>query len=83
MAVPQLYLGFPSSAGEPPKQLKGFKQVPIKAGASTTVTFPLDARALSIWDVGTHDWAVQKGAFTAMVGVSSRDIRLNATFTSA
>ena len=78
--VPQLYLGFPASAGEPPKQLKGFTQVSLEAGASTTVTFPLDNRSLSIWDVAKAGWAVQEGAFTAMVGTSSRDIRANATF---
>jgi beta-glucosidase len=78
--VVQLYLGFPSNAGEPPKQLKGFKQVSVKQGESMKVTLPLDARALSIWDVGSHSWQVQHGTFTAMVGASSRDIRLTDTF---
>merc|ERR1719473_1511603 len=42
--VPQLYLGFPASAQEPPKQLKGFQKVTLKAGASETVTFELTDR---------------------------------------
>lgn len=79
--VAQLYLGFPSEAGEPPKQLKGFHAATLAAGVAAEVAFPLDARAVSICDVGTHGWAVQKGAFTAYVGANSRDIRLTGAFT--
>lgn len=35
--VPQLYLGFPASADEPPKVLKGFTTVRLAAGKSTEV----------------------------------------------
>uniref|UniRef100_A0A7S1CC37 Probable beta-glucosidase G n=1 Tax=Bicosoecida sp. CB-2014 TaxID=1486930 RepID=A0A7S1CC37_9STRA len=80
-ATPQLYLGFPSSAGEPPKQLKGFSKVDVKAGASATVTMPLNDRSFSIWDTASHSWAVQHGDFSVMVGASSRDIRLTGTLT--
>ena len=65
------------AAGEPPLQLKGFSKTPVLApGASTTVTFHLTARSLSIWDVSTHAWAKQSGKFIVHVGASSRDIRL-------
>ena len=74
--VAQLYLGFPASAGEPPKQLKGFEKVQLKAGETRTVTFPLDDRAVSVWDVQKHAWSTVSGDFSVMVGASSRDIRL-------
>ena len=77
--VVQLYLGFPEAAGEPPKVLKGFQLVSLKAGAAVEVTLPLNERALSIWDVAVHAWRVPAGEFTAMVGASSCNIRLNAT----
>ena len=80
--VPQLYLGFPPSAGEPPKQLKAFDQVPLEPGAHTLVNFELGDRDISIWDVKSHGWAPQKGVFKVMVGASSRDIRLNGEFTA-
>ena len=48
--IAQLYLGFPASAGEPPKQLKGFEKVQLKAGETRTVTFPLNDRAVSVWE---------------------------------
>jgi len=77
--VPQLYLGFPTQAGEPPKQLKGFRNMKIGAGKSVHVTFPLVPRSFSTWSVDVHDWQVQKGLFQVMVGANSRDIRLHDT----
>ena len=78
--VVQLYLRFPERAQEPPKILKNFEVVPLKAGMSSTVTLPLSERDISIWNVSTHTWMVVRGEFIAMVGASSCDIRLNATF---
>jgi beta-glucosidase len=80
--VPQLYLGFPSSAGEPPKQLKGFKQVMLKPQESVQVSFELDDRSISIWDATAHKWATQSGTFDVYVGSSSRDVRIHGTFTA-
>ena len=71
--VAQLYLAFPASAGEPPHQLKGFEKVSLKAGAKQTVTFALDDRATSTWDVSAHAWAEVRGEFGVAVGASSRD----------
>ena len=79
--VAQLYLGFPATAGEPPKQLKGFSKVQLAAGASQAVTFALDDRSISIWDVGKHAWAKVPGQFSVMVGSSSEDIRATGSFT--
>ncbi|EDQ89527.1 uncharacterized protein MONBRDRAFT_32335 [Monosiga brevicollis MX1] len=78
--VAQLYLGFPSSAGEPPRQLKGFEKVVLAPGAKTTVTFDLRPRDLSIWDVKQHAWSPVSGTFEVAVGASSRDIRQTSSF---
>jgi len=72
-AAPQLYLTFPAAAGEPPFQLKGFTSIPMPPGTFVNVTFPLDLRSRSIWDVETHSWAEVKGTFGVTVGFSSRD----------
>ena len=79
--IPQLYLGFPSSAGEPPKQLKGFKVVTLASKASQEVAFTLNDRSISIWDVAARKWSPQKGTFQVYVGASSRDIKLTGSFT--
>lgn len=77
--VPQLYLGFPAAAEEPPKQLKAFTKVQLAVGAVQTVVFTLTPRALSVWDEVGHKWALVEGTFGVFVGSSSRDIRLTST----
>ncbi|KAJ7627784.1 glycoside hydrolase family 3 protein [Mycena polygramma] len=77
---PQLYLGFPPSAGEPPKVLRGFDEVPLAAGASQEVVMSVGEREMSIWDTPSQSWVRPSGTFTVFVGASSRDIRLNGSF---
>ncbi len=79
--VAQLYLGFPSSAGEPPQVLRGFRKITLAAGATQTVTFNLTPEELSYWNTSSASWVVPSGSFTARVGSSSRDIRLTGSFT--
>jgi beta-glucosidase len=80
--VPQMYLGFPASAGEPPLQLKGFTKLQLTAGQTTTVTFTVQDRDLSIWDVTEYAFVPQSGIFEINVGASSEDIRLYGTLTN-
>lgn len=77
--IPQLYLGFPSAAGEPPQLLRGFEKVMLAPGEARTVTFPLDSGSLSVWDASVHGWVPVQGTFRVNVGASSRDIRLTGT----
>lgn len=80
--IPQLYIGFPAVAGEPPKVLRGFNKVMIQPAAKTTVSFEVNiVKELSIWDTAINQWSVVGGTFTAYVGASSRDIRLQGPFT--
>jgi beta-glucosidase len=79
--VVQLYVGFPSAAAEPPKLLKGFEKLRLGAGDATTAFFPLDAEALSVWDVTAQAWRLVRGTYTIYAAASSRDIRLTATMT--
>ncbi|CAE6388504.1 unnamed protein product [Rhizoctonia solani] len=78
--IAQLYLGFPASAGEPPKNLRGFEEVPLAVGASSTVTINLSTRELSVWDTPSRSWKRPSGTFTVYVGSSHSDIRLQGTF---
>ncbi|KAG8691629.1 hypothetical protein FRC11_014381 [Ceratobasidium sp. 423] len=78
--IAQLYLGFPASAGEPPKNLRGFEEVPLAVGASSTVTISLSIRELSVWDTPSQSWKRPTGTFTVYVGSSHSDIRLQGTF---
>jgi beta-glucosidase len=76
--VAQLYIGAPTAnqVHEPPKQLRGFAKVLLDPGQTAHVSLPVDARAVSYWNVGSHGWAVEPGCHPVLVGSSSRDIRL-------
>lgn len=80
--IAQLYLGFPASADEPPKVLRGFTDLENMApNQSFEASFTLVPRDMSIWDVDNYQWSLVSGEFTVYVGASSRDIRLQNTFT--
>lgn len=83
-AVPQLYLGIPSPAGDdvtPVKALRGFDKIMLDCGESKTVTFDLARRDISHWDVVTQQWTIGSGAVQVMAGFSSRDIKATGSFT--
>ncbi|KAJ4363052.1 hypothetical protein N0V83_010170 [Neocucurbitaria cava] len=82
-AVPQLYVGLPSSApaGTPIRQLRGFEKVYLEQGESQTVGFELMRRDLSYWDVVSQQWLIPEGEFTIWVGFSSRDLKVQDSFT--
>jgi beta-glucosidase len=67
--VAQAYLSFPRSAGEPPRQLKGYEKVTLGPGAGTVVSFRLDPAELAT-----------RGRYTLFVGSSSRDLPERASF---
>lgn len=71
-AVPQLYLAFPASAGEPPQVLRGFAKVRLNPGEKQTISLPLSQADVSIWDVATHQWAAVSGEFTVVLSEHSR-----------
>jgi beta-glucosidase len=77
----QLYIAYPSSAGEPPKQLRGFEKVSINVGESVSVNFDITRKDLSFWDVVGQNWVLGRGVYGVLVGRSSRDIKLQQTFT--
>jgi len=78
--VPQLYVGFPSAAGEPPKRLVAFDKVTLAPGQSKRVVLTIDPTAsnhpLSIWNSTGQRWVTLNGQYRVYVGNSSADISL-------
>jgi beta-glucosidase len=74
--VAQLYVQMPDGLNEPPRQLKGFEKVLLKPGESRVVTLPLPVSLLEVYDEGAGAWRLYGGKYSALVGASSRDIRL-------
>ena len=79
--VVQVYISAPASAGEPPKQLKGFLKVSLNPGQTKHVTITLQDRAFSIWSTSAGKWTPVSGVHTVLVGDSSRNTPLKATVT--
>lgn len=78
--VVQLYLGFPVEASEPPQQLKGFQKVNLQPGETKNISFVLTIPDYLFWSAGMGEWVNYHGAYTIMVGSSSRDIRQRGSF---
>lgn len=52
--IPQVYLAYPISADEPKQVLRGFDEVPLDIGASSTVTIIIsqrEMRYLSVYNI--------------------------------
>jgi beta-glucosidase len=79
--VVQVYVAAPPSAGEPPRQLKGFAKVMLAPGQTRRVTIPLQDRAFSVWSTTAKTWTPVTGTHTVLVGDSSRNLPLKATVT--
>jgi beta-glucosidase len=69
--VAQLYLGDPSGAGEPPRQLAGFQRVSLGAGQSAQVSFTITPQQESWWDDPANGWTQTEGTYNIYVGDSS------------
>ena len=72
-----------SSVMRPEKELKGFAKVSLAPGERKTVTIGLNARSFAYYAPDRHGWRVDAGDFGILVGSSSRDIRLKATYAIA
>jgi beta-glucosidase len=81
--VAQLYLRDEvSSVVTPARQLRKFQRLTLQAGEQREVVFDLHAEDLMLLN-NNLKWVVEPGAFTALVGASSDDIRLSAPFSVA
>ena len=79
--VAELYVGDAHSrVPRPVKELKGFAKVFLQPNESKRVTFKLNRRSFSYYDVTTKKWTAQPGEFSILVGSSSEKIELKGTF---
>jgi beta-glucosidase len=73
--VVQVYLGLPSSLGEPPRRLAGWQKVSLQPGALQHVTIEVDesdsSHPMSWWSAAADAWQTAPGDYTVYVGNSS------------
>ncbi len=69
--VVQCYLGYPTGAGEAPRQLRAFTRVTLAPRHSTTVHLALAPGDLAQWSTTANQWVVPAGTFHLYVGDGS------------
>lgn len=78
--IVQLYLRDKvASVVRPVKELKDFKKIMLRAGETKTIQFIINREELSFYDQKLN-WIAEPGDFDLMIGASSSDIRLKASF---
>jgi beta-glucosidase len=80
--VVELYVNDPvASLPRPPKELKAFSKVQLKAGESKEIKFTLNENAFHFYNPDKKQWVVEPGEFNILIGSSSKDIRLKKKIT--
>src|SRR5438445_10749792 len=80
--VAQVYVGDThAKVPRPPKELKGFSKVSLRAGETKRVTVPLDGRSLTYYDAVSKQWRAEAGDFEILIGRSVEQIELRGKLT--
>jgi beta-glucosidase len=74
--VAEVYVTLPKSADEPFRKLVGFTRVWVDAGASKTVTVPIQPLYLKVFSTEKNGWERLAGAYGIEVGGSSAELPL-------
>jgi beta-glucosidase len=74
--VVQTYVRFPSSAGEPPEQLRGFSRVTLAPAESRRVMMTIPKSGFQIFSGQT--FTTVPGQYGIDIGHSSADLQLHA-----
>ncbi len=78
--VVQLYVAPPAGpVKRPVRELRAFEKILLQPGETRTVSFELDKRSFSFWDVRIHDWMASTGAYTIEIGKSAQEMLLSET----
>jgi len=74
--VAEVYVTLPKSADEPFRKLVGFTRVWVDAGASKTVTVPIQPLYLQVFSTEKNGWERLAGKYEIEVGGSSAELPL-------
>ncbi len=81
--IVQFYVAAPQNKTieKPNKELKAFAKTKLlQPGESETVQVVIPRQRLASWDENSHQWVVDEGSYTLLVGANSADIKGKAKF---
>lgn len=77
-AVPQLYVAVKDCViMRPVKELRGFEKVELAPGETKTVTFTLENRDFSYWDVDSGCFRMPGGSYEIQIGENAHDVSVS------
>lgn len=77
----QIYIAQNNTAvPRPPKELKALRKVTLQPGERRALSIPLPASAFTHYDTASDAWIAEPGDYTILVGNSSRNLPLKATY---
>lgn len=82
--VLQVYVAPPATTSieRPVKELKAFRKIYLEAQEHREISIEFDpVLSTSHWDEGRSKWCSEAGDYNVLVGTSSADTPLNASFT--
>ncbi|MFT8341695.1 MULTISPECIES: fibronectin type III-like domain-contianing protein [Clostridium] len=76
--IVQLYIkNADSNILRPEKELKAFTKVSLFPDEEKQVSFLIDTKDFSHYDINTNNWVIESGPYEILIGKSSRDIPLS------
>lgn len=77
--IAQVYVRFPANAwvSHPPKELKAFRRISLKAGETKRVEIPVTEDFFTYYNPAMRRWTAEAGTYTILVGGSSDDLPLS------
>lgn len=78
--VVQAYISYPDQNRMPVRELKQFQRLSISKGHAENVTIEIPVNDLMKWDQASQKWKLYPGEYKLMLGSSSADARLSASF---
>jgi beta-glucosidase len=78
--VVQAYIKYPDIDRMPVKELKAFKRVSLTKGSTELINLKIPVTELQKWDIKIHKWKIYTGYYQLILGHSSADEKIVASF---
>ena len=78
--VIQAYIEYPNLERMPIKELKYFKKITVKKGASINHRIVIPVNELQKWDLNKNQWILYPGRYKLVIGAHAKDEQITTLF---